>query len=252
MRLDCHVGDIDIAARGKFFQTAEGRKTRLEIIFEDAGTPLSLLQICDSQFSYTLRSTGNQQRLEFVALDRLENMDARLTDATTPASWVMGGGMGATLIYYAEAFHFQSVETSATGRIHVRGIWDSDALAMLLYSHLPVQDRPQEIAWDAVPTQIPHGIELSFVKGPDDLLQPEKISFFRFVREQGRAVAMPMLSINFEPLNTSLELPPALFQIETGGLEAMEMTDVYNQKIRAMLVGQPKIAHDPINSGQRR
>ena len=246
-QLACRLYDMELLARGKYFQTENGQKSRLELIFDDSLSPLSILQICDGQFSYTLRSGGKQQRLEFVDLGRLENKDAGLSAVALPASWVMGGGIGATLIHYAEAFHFQAIDINDPERLHVRGVWDTRVLANLLYSiddELP-QERPTEVEWDNLPAHMPHGIELTFSKLTGEVMQPETITLFQFAKGQGRAIATPMMIIEFDTFEVPNALPPALFTIESNGFEAVEVTDVYNEKIRELSVGLPQVAVAP-------
>jgi len=247
--LECRLHDMDLVARGKYFQTDNGLKSRLELIFDDSQSPLSVLQICDGQFSYTLRSNGKQQKLEFVDLSRLENKDAGLSALALPTSWVMGGGLGATLIHYAEAFHFQAINTNDPDRLHLRGIWDTQTLARLLYSDVDVQQRPKEVQWEKLPAHMPHGIELTFSKLGGEVIQPETITMFQFTQQQGRAVAKSMMTIEFDTLAVSNTLPPALFTIESSGFEAVEVTDIYNRKIRELSVGLPKVAVAPAGAG---
>ena len=249
-QLECRLHDMELLARGKYFQTENGQKSRLELVFDDSQSPLSVLQICDGQFSYTLRANGQQQRLDFVDLGRLENKDAGLSALALPTGWVMGGGLGATLIHYAEAFHFQAIDTNDPARLHVRGIWDTGFLTRLLYSDVDVQQRPTEIQWKNLPVQMPHGIELTFSKLGGGVMQPETIRLFRFTQQQGRAVAMPMMTIEFDALEVSNTLPPALFTIESSGFEAVEVTDIYNQKIRELSAGLPKVAVVPTDAQQ--
>ena len=249
-QLECRLHGMDLQARGKYFQSEKGKKSRLELIFNDSQSPHSVLQICDGQFSYTLHSNGEQQRLEFVDLGRLENKDAGLSALALPASWVMGGGLGATLIHYAEAFHFQVIDTNGAERIHLRGIWDGRVLANLLYSDVPPSERPTKVEWDKLPAHLPHGIELVFSKPGGAVMQPETITMFQFRQGQGRAVAAPMMTIEFDKLAVSDTLPPALFAIESSGFEAVEVTDVYNEKIRALSAGLPKVAVTPADAGQ--
>ena len=249
-QLKCRLHNMDLLARGKYFQTENGRKSRLELIFDDSQSPLSVLQICDGQYSYTLRSSGKQQRLEFVDLGRLENEDAGLSALALPASWVMGGGIGATLAHYADAFHFQRLDTSDPEKMHMRGVWDTRALASLLYSDVDVQQRPPEVQWEKLPDHMPHGIELTFSKPGGQVMQPETITFFRFAQQQGRAVATAMMTIEFDTLAVSDVLPPALFTIESSGFEAVEVTDSYNQKIRELTDGLPKVAGAPTGARQ--
>jgi len=249
-QLECRMHGMDLLARGKYFQTQNGQKSRLEFIFDDSQAPLSVLQICDGQFSYTLRSNGKQQRLEFVDLNRLENKDAGLSALALPASWVMGRGVGATLTHYAEAFHFQTIDTGDPGRLRVRGIWDTNALARLLYSDVDIQSRPTEVQWEKLPAHMPHGIELTFSKRGGEVMQPETIAMFRFTQQQGRAVATAMMTFEFDKLEVANTLPPALFTIESSGFEAVEVTDDYNQKIRELTIGLPKVAVVPAGAGQ--
>jgi len=249
-QLECRMHDMDLLARGKYFQSENGRKSRLELVFEDSQSPLSVLQICDGQFSYTLRASGKEQRLEFVDLGRLENKDAGLSAPALPASWVMGGGIGATLVHYAGAFHFQAIDTNDPERLYMRGIWDTRVLAGLLYSDVPREERPIEVEWDKLPAHMPHGIELTFSKLGGGVMQPETITLFQFKQGQGRAVATPVMNIEFDTIAVSDTLPPALFTIESSGFEAVEVTDIYNQKIRELSVGLPKVAVVPAGAEQ--
>jgi len=73
---------------------------------------------------------------------------------------------------------------------------------------------------------------------------------FACTQQQGRAVAMPMMTIEFDTLEVSNTLPPALFTIESSGFEAVEVTDIYNQKIRELSAGLPKVAVVPTDAQQ--
>ena len=97
---------------------------------------------------------------------------------------------------------------------------------------------------------MPHGIELTFSKLGGEVMQPETIKLFQFTQQQGRAVAIPMMAIEFDTLEVSNTLPPALFAIESSGFEAVEVTDIYNQKIRELSVGLPKVAVVPSGGEQ--
>ena len=249
-QLECRVHDTSLMAHGKYFQAENGRKSRLELVFDGSQPAHSVLQVCDGLYVQTLRSSAKQQRLEFVDLSRLVNKDARLSVATLPASWVMGGGLGAALTHYAEAFHFQAIDTSDPNRLYMRGIWDARVLATLIHSDVNVQERPAEVQWDKLPAHVPHGVELTFAKPGGQAMQPERITFFRFSQQQGRAVAKPMMTIEFEKLAISQTLPPELFTIESSGFEAVELTDVYNQKILKLTAGLPKVAVEPRDAGQ--
>ena len=132
----------------------------------------------------------------------------------------------------------------------MRGIWDTGFLTRLLYSDVDVQQRPTEIQWENLPVQMPHGIELTFSKLGGEVMQPETIRLFQFTQQQGRAVAIPMMAIEFDTLEVSNTLPPALFTIESSGFEAVEVTDIYNQKIRELSAGLPKVAVTPAGAGQ--
>jgi hypothetical protein len=196
-----------------------------------------------------LYATGKQQRLEFVDLGRLENQDAGLSALSMPSSWVMGGGLGATMIHYAEAFHFQVIDADDAERLHLRGVWDTRVLANLLHSDVPPPQRATEVEWDKLPAHMPHALDLIFSKR-GGIMQPEKITMHQFVQGQGRAIAVPMITIEFEKLQVSDTLPPALFTIESSGFEAVEVTDIYNEKIRELSAGLPKIASTPAGAGQ--
>ena len=247
-KIQCHTHDLMLSASGKYFQTDQGDKTRMELLFDDPKLPHSLLQICDGQFSYTLRSNTKEQRLEFVDLSRLENRGARLQTAGLPLSWSTGGGLGNSYVHYAEAFHFSMVEQNQANenQLRMRGLWDRKILNDLIHSAVPIANRPQKIIWDELPQQIPHAIDLTFFKRPDQTLLPHTITFLRFdQQEEGRAVAAPILTIRFETLTPMPNLPEALFTIESANFEAVEMTEVYNEKIRELKTYLPKVAMDP-------
>lgn len=245
-QMQCEFFGISMSARGKYFQTDAAEKVRMETIFDSTVQPRTVLQIFDSQFVYTLRSDATSQRLEFIDLARLNNQEAFLTPATLPKSWVVGGGIGRTISHYADAFWMTQVadseNDSTNERVVFRGLWDADALIASAYSHLPPGRRPSAVIWADLPKQIPHAIELTFVRRGDGSLQPSMISFFQFQSHQETPVAKEMMQIRVEPFQRKPELPEELFALESTDYEAIDMTWVYNEKLGHLSVGTPKVA----------
>ena len=242
--LDCELFGVQLAAHGKYFQSAASKKTRMELTFDHPSSPHLILQVSDSNFVYTLRTDANKKRLEFIDLAQLENKDAMLASATIPTSWVVSGGMGETLKHYAGAFNFRQEASDDPTVMVFRGIWDPQALLNLVYSDMPAEERPGKVIWADVPSQIPHAIELVFSKHKTGLIQPQRIAFFTLEAVHGQPVAKEVVQIRFEPMMLGMEMADGLFTLESLGFDASEMTEIYNQKIRSFSAGLPKIANE--------
>ena len=241
---------VTMAAKGKYFQTAGGLKSRMEI---QCYAPLAqtVLQMSDGRFVYILKSNQQEQRLEFIDLFRLGNNRGRAQGALLPTTWVMGGGMGEAVSHYADAFDFRAVAPvvevpSATNVMTFRGIWKPEMLLHLINAGTSVEDRPKKVVWSNVPRQLPHAIELTFAITAGQTAVPKQISFFKFQTEKKNSSAKEMVRIEFSPFEFQNGLPDDLFTLESTDFEAVDMTRNYNSKILKLTEGMDKVANSPI------
>ena len=247
---------VSMAAKGKYFQTAGGLKSRMEI---QCYSPLAqtVLQMSDGRFVYILKSNHQEQRLEFIDLFRLGNHRGRAKGAMLPTTWVMGGGMGQAISHYAQAFDFRPVASSvevssSTNVMTFRGIWKAEKLLHLIYAGTPVEDRPDKVVWSDVPRQLPHAIEISFAITAGQASVPKQISFFQFQTEKERSSAKEMVRIEFSPFEFQTSLPDELFTLESTDFEAVDMTRTYNTRILKLSEGMDKVANSPVSSSDLR
>ena len=241
--------DVSMVAQGKYFQTAGGEKSRMEI---QTISPVAktVLQMSDGRFVYILKSDHQQQRLEFIDLYRLNNRGANVSRSLLPTTWVMGGGIGNAISHYADAFDFRQVPSSLETQIEggsvitFRGIWKADVLLNLLHAGEPAESRPKSVVWSNVPRQIPHAIELTFVANAGQPVVPKGISFYQFHSEDKVSMAREMVRIELLPFEFKDSLPDDLFTLESTDFEATDMTGVYNRRITKLSQGLDKVARD--------
>jgi hypothetical protein len=241
---------VSVVANGKYFQTVGGIKSRMEIQCV-APVPKTVLQMSDGRFVYTLKSDRHQQKLEFIDLYRLANRRGTAEGALLPTTWVIGGGMGQSLVHYAEAFDFLEVgdllpQQSAGDSINVRtfrGVWKPDVLLRLLNAGVSQEKKARSVVWADVPRQIPHAIELTFAVQPGGPEMPRQISFFQFETAKKETLAHEKVRIELMPFQFRTEMPDALFTLESTDFEATDVTNIYNARISKLSQGVNKVAH---------
>ena len=244
--------DVSMAAKGKYFQTAGGLKSRMEIQCY-APVAQTVLQMSDGRFVYILKSNHQGQRLEFIDLLRLGNDRGQAQGALLPTTWVMGGGMGKSISHYAEAFDFRAVASvndapSAVNVMTFRGIWKAETLLQLIHAGKPLKDRPKKVVWSDVPRQLPHAIELTFETIAGRPAVPKQISFFQFKSEKTHSSAKEMVRIAFSPFEFQNDFPDELFTLESTDFEAVDVTRDYHAKILKLSEGMDKVANSPVAS----
>lgn len=241
---------VSLVANGKYFQTAGGKKSRMEIQCVSPAAK-TVLQMSDGRFVYTLKSDRHQQKLEFIDLYRLDNRRGTASGGLLPTTWVMGGGIGQSLSHYVQSFDFIEVETSSGPPVATapqgvrvfRGVWKADVLLHLLNSAIAADKRVQSVVWANVPRQLPHGIELTFVSPAGAPAMPQQISYFQFETETEAAVAKEKVRISFMPFQFRDHLPDDLFTLESTDFEVTDMTNVYNARISKLTDGMDKVAN---------
>lgn len=248
------VGDlfgVSMVANGKYFQTAGGKKSRLEI---QCVSPVAktVLQMSDGRFVYMLKSDRHQQNLEFIDLHRLNNRRATATGSLLPTTWVIGGGIGESLSHFVESFDFVETPTprgqqaaDAGQQVRVfRGVWKADVLLHLLNVAMEPEKQLQTVVWAKVPRQLPHAIELTFVTPAGAPAMPQQISFFQFEMDNQAAVAKEKVRIQLLPFEFRNRLPDDLFTLESTDFEVTDMTNVYNARISKLSQGMDKVANE--------
>ena len=240
---------VTMAAKGKYFQTAGGLKSRMEV---QCYAPLAqtVLQMSDGRFVYILKSNQQEQRLEFIDLFRLANNRGHAQGALLPTTWVMGGGMSQAISHYTDAFDFRSVAPvadapSAANLMTFRGIWKAETLLHLVNAGTPAEKRPTKVVWSDVPRQLPHAIELTFAITAGQTAVPKQISFFKFQTDKKKSSAKEMMRIEFSPFEFQNGLPDELFTLESTDFEAVDVTKNYNLKILKLSEGMDKVANTP-------
>jgi len=246
-KINSQLFGVSMAATGKYFQTARGRKSRMEI---QCVSPVAktLLQMSDGRFVYFLKSDHQQQKLEFIDLFRLTNHRSKVPGGLLPTTWVMGGGIGKAISHYAESFDFQKVisslpSESALGLTKYRGIWKAGVLLHLIHASKPYADRPGKVVWADVPRQLPHAIELTFKAAAGEAAVPKQISFFKFSTDGEISAAKEIVRIEFSPFEFKNTLPDELFTLESTDFEATDITKVYNKQIQKLSEGMDKVAN---------
>lgn len=240
---------VSLVANGKYFQTAGGRKSRMEI---QCVSPVAktVLQMSDGRFVYTLKSDRHQQKLEFIDLYRLANRRGTAAGSLLPTTWVMGGGIGESLSHYVESFDFIEVESptdqpvgrGADGVRVFRGVWKADVMLRLLNAGVSPEKHVQSVVWKNVPRQLPHAIELTFVSPAGGGAMPRQISFFQFETDKETASAKEKVRFQLMPFQFRDQLPEDLFTLESTDFEVTDMTNYYNARIMKLAEGMDKVA----------
>lgn len=246
-KINSRLFGVSMTAKGKYFQTAGGQKSRMEIQCH-APVAQTVLHMSDGRFVYILKSNHQQQRLEFIDLFRLANRRGTAVGGLLPTTWVMGGGIGEAIAHYADAFDFRAVSETLELQakqdlIILRGIWKAETLLHLIHAHAQLRKRPTKVVWSEVPRQLPHAIELTFTTAAGESATPKQISFFQFESDENISAAKEMLRVEFSPLEFRNGLPDELFTLESTDFEAVDVTKIYNAKIAQLSEGMDKVAN---------
>ncbi len=245
-KISSRLFGVSMAATGKYFQSAGGLKSRMEIQYVSP-VAKTVLQMSDGRFVYFLKSDRQHQKLEFIDLFRLANDRGMAGGGLLPTTWVMGGGIGKALSHYTGAFDFQKVDSSQQSNTServttYRGIWKADVLLHLIHAGTPDADRPAKVVWADVPRQLPHAIELTFTAEPTKAAVPKQISFFQFSTDKEISTAKEMVRIEFSPFEFKNKLPDELFTLESTDFEATDVTSAYQSQIQKLSQGMDKVA----------
>ncbi len=255
-KISSRLFGVSMAATGKYFQAASGKKSRMEIQYVSP-VAKTVLQMSDGRFVYFLKSDQQHQKLEFIDLFRLANDRGTAQGGLLPTTWVMGGGVGKALSHYTGAFDFQRVTPtqqprSEPGVTTYRGIWKAGVLLHLIHAGSSDADRPTKVVWADVPRQLPHAIELSFTAAEGNAVVPKQISFFKFSTDKEQSTAKEMVRIEFSPFEFKNELPDELFTLESTDFEATDVTKAYQSQILKLSQGMDKVANQgPPSAGLR-
>ena len=257
--------DVELTASGRYWQIGAGeggRKSRMELSFGDqanggASNGRGLLQISDGRFMFQVNRTGGQQQIKFVDTQRLENQDAHLAIATTPAAWVNKGSMADLFTNLSDAFQFRApVQRTIAGRdlIELTGQWNPQHLGRLLDGLVAPEDLMPVIKMNKVPEQIPQAVTvvLQPVQSGSDRISPPQfipasIEFFKFKTAGKSSVEkQSIVQIQFDRFEHVATLDERLFRLESSAGEAIDMTDVYNRRIDTIVGENKKVAVEDI------
>jgi len=246
-------GDLEITSHlfgktqtilARFWNQGQGtQQSRLELIL-DSDNPTKLTQICDGRFLYRLTEQRDKRQLKFHDLQRLNNEDARIVQATLPASWAGKGSFESLFNHLIDAFNFGSVKTAADNQqlVEIAGTWNPTHLSKLMANRVDHREILPTPDWSKLPEHIPHGVRLRFLNDADTGLQPVEILFFKF-NQDAMDRPTPMLSIKFQQIRHQ-SISADLFRFEYDETGAIDETDLYNEHIDLM-TGKHRVAEEP-------
>lgn len=236
-----HLFKSSIDGRGGFWCGGQGsNKSRLELILDPDAT-LMVTQICDGRFLYRISEHNGERQLKFYNLENLNNEDAGIVQATTPATWVGQSSVPDLFSNLAEAFNFEDMKSSTDGQhIEIVGSWNADHLAKLMVNWVDHREILPQPDWSKLPPQIPHGARLRF-SNTTGLWQPTEILFFQFDRQKS-SQPIPALTVRFGPVHQQ-SIAEELFQVDSNETDATDETDLYNERID-ILTGRHRVAED--------
>ena len=222
-----------ISAEGKYFQAGMGRRrSRMELLFGDQPGSPAIYHMCDGRFIYHLESLSGEPDFSFIDLRRVEKESKQNQSAT--GRWMATGELANLYDHLLSGFNFGPPMNASDGTVVIRGCWKQKALNELLpLIHEASNSLPSSIAWDRLPPQLPHGIEIVF--RPNDLTGnfPKKITFVRFESNGDSSLrANPILKVDWAPPQTLPEVNDRMFVIDSRDIESSDVTGEYLARIQ--------------------
>ncbi|MEL7499913.1 MAG: hypothetical protein AAFN77_20080 [Planctomycetota bacterium] len=243
LELRANLFDQKITAAGKYFQAGQGsHQSRLELSFGSGPQKPTIFQMCDGRFIYRLETFAHDQSFKFVDLKRIQEQASEKASTFSPTGWVATGELSSLYQHLASAFNFGNPQQMPNGELVVRGSWNQLALKRLLtedqmvrvFGEQQAKENPTKTKWDAIPPQLPHGIEL--VLAPSSLTSyfPRKISFVRFQinEESKRTVATPVVQVSFSRPMEIGDVHDRMFVIDSKNVESTDVTENYIARVR--------------------
>ncbi len=226
-----------ISGPGRYFQAGQGtRKTRIEFEFGFNDTAVQLHQFCDGDVLYSLTSAGDDTRLEFVDLRKLDALRQRSESASRITSWLSVGSLTGLLDQLAEHFEFASAEAGQLDTIpviHCTGQWRAAAVGRLLHGQIdPEATQDGIVRWQQLPEHLPHQVRLTLGNDQRFPWFPYRIEFEQFEMRDGVQVARPMAVLELYELHQAPQLSDDMFRLPSIETIPFDATEFYKQRIR--------------------
>ena len=254
-QISSEIFDTHVQGYGRLIQEGQGsRRARMEIEFGRRSSGASsdkparkMTQICDGRFLFRIFQGGDQDRVEFVDLNRIGGIEGRIAAGLLPATLNGDGRLSNMLRQVAKAFEFATpVHQTIAGKpvMVISGRWRPKTLETLLSGLVEKKHLFPVVHYDRLPAQIPHGIEIVLEQGGGraEFQTPMAIRFVQFESSRDLSSPQTMLAITFQSIQQVASVSDAMFEMVDDGNEATDMTNIYNMRIKKMVDNQDKVA----------
>ncbi len=253
-RMDIHLFEDTLQVDGRYQQTkvqgmagqageAVRHLYRWDFEFASEPEPIRTSQMFDGRFFYSLHINSGERLLEYVDLYQVPQIvDRQEGKLAPPSAWAGTGGLVKILQHARSCFEFHQCESVAPPTPAgmpfqvLRGQWKVEALKQLLRGQVAPHHLEPEIIWDRLPKQLPHAVEIWI--GSDEHLSkfPYRLMFYQYVEDsQTKWKPQLMFATTLYELEFPGELPIENFQVDTTGVQPIELTKDYYDRIRMYL-----------------
>ena len=223
-----------VTAEGQLVHLGQGtNRSRFEFYSGDAGSVIQIVQICDGQVSYVIKTVNGQSTLELIDLYRLaEKTNSDTKFAGTASAWLATGGLTSLLDHLARSFDFntpQKTQIDGIPMLTIRGQWRLGRLQQLLQGQVNLDGAQSTVRWDQLPPQLPHAVEI--ILGNDEFMPlfPYQIVFYQY---QPDGQARPLVSMEMYEVDKVESIDPSLFTVNSNNIDSsINATSRYENQI---------------------
>lgn len=247
-----------VVGEGTYYQLGQSRgHSRIDLNLSAGHKQHQLTQLCDGRFVYRLnRDTATGKReLKFYDLQQLQqqrqqSLQPGATGSSSGNDLFSGVNLPGLIDHLRLSFDFfmvpQQADKQADQRL-LRGIWKAAPLQRLISDLFDAETIQNGVAWNELPRQLPHAVELSLQQQDDGSWFPRDIVFYHFQTLSRSSLAEPIVAIGYSERVLKPDLPADLFVMNAVELEASDVTPQYLSRLR----GQD-LASDSNDSDLRR
>ena len=242
--LQINLLEREFLGTGQYCQSGAGvPQTRWDFSLGETPSGLMLSQIFDGRFFYRLTVQGNEKSLTYVDLYGTRDLpESTAKGIAGPTGWLGVGGLPTLLEQLLATHDFEpptDTETIAgeNGQslvlTKVRGRWSKSALSQLLRDQITPDVLAEEIRWERLPGQMPHGVEL--VLGTDSYLKafPYRLTFYQFRPSgEGSYSVQPVFELKLHHVEKRDEIAPEQFRLSADGLNPADLTKDYLNRVK--------------------
>ena len=222
----------EINGPGQILLEGQGTgKSRMEFAFTAGDETQRLLQVCDGNYFYFVRQSGDQRQTEYVDVSTLSQAQDQ------PDVRLLNGSLTALLRMLAKTFSFEDAVSSNLGGNEVVvlvGRWRENDLRRLLEgnSQPGFFDQPNWVY--AIPEHLPHQVKLTL--GTQGLLKlfPLKIEFLRMSESEENSYDS-IVSLDLFETQTVENIPNEMFQVYSGPDHPKDRTAFYLERLNRLV-----------------